>query len=307
MVKFYQIARLAKPISIILGDGSEIFAYESGKIGINLTPIYSIDISAIYVPSFSISLLLIGQLSSEYSVTFANPICYFTSRSSGSTSQQIELAVLTNGLYRIKAEVTSHTTRGEKIFATASNSTKPDLALWHQRFGHIGQSSLRLALGALLLKSKDSILFPTCQPCILGKQHQNIIRSPVPPVSRPFDVVHSDVCGPIAVPSFSGQKYFMVYIDNYSRRVWVYFVKSKDSLEMTSVLQEFLARMNKAYPEWPIARLRCDNWRGEFDNCLFRGILPVSGISFEPAPPYTQHKNGKSERIIQTLVTKART
>ena len=74
-----------------------------------------------------------------------------------------------------------------------------------------------------------------------------------------------------------------------------------------AVFQEFLARMEKAYSDWPIARFCCDNGRGEYDNRLFRGILRVSGISFEPAPPYTQHKNGKSERIIQTLVTKAHT
>ena len=30
------------------------------------------------------------------------------------------------------------------------------------------------------------------------------------------------------------------------------------------------------------------------------------GIVFEPFPPYTQHKNGTSERMIRTLVTKAR-
>jgi len=76
---------------------------------------------------------------------------------------------------------------------------------------------------------------------------------------------------------------------------------------MTSASQEFLPRMEKAYPAWPIARVRCDNGKGEYDNRRFRGILGVSGISFEPAPPYTQHKNGKSERMIQTLVTKART
>ena len=114
---FYQLARLAKPISIILGDGSEIFAYESGKIHINLTPEYIIDIGAIYVPSFSISLLSIGQLSSEYSVMFVRPACYIMSRSPGSTNQQIELAVLTNGLYRMKAKVTNHRTKGAKIFA----------------------------------------------------------------------------------------------------------------------------------------------------------------------------------------------
>jgi len=74
---------------------------------------------------------------------------------------------------------------------------------------------------------------------------------------------------------------------------------------MTSVFPEFLARMEKAYPDWPIALFRCDNGRGKYDNRLFRGILRVSGILLEPAPPYTQHKNGKSVRIIQTLVTKA--
>ena len=303
---FYYLARLPEQISIILGDRSEIFAYESGKIRLNLTSECSIDISAIYVPSFSISLLSIGQLSSQYSITFTEMTCSIIRPSVGSANQQIELATFTNGLYRMKAEVSSQTTSRAEIFA-ATSTAKPTLELWHQRFGHIGRNSLRLALGESLPKSKDSALVPTCEPCILGKQHENIIRTPVPPVSRPFELIHSDVCGPIAVPSFSGQKYFVVYIDDYSRRVWVYFVKSKDSLEMTSVFQEFLARMDKAYPKWPIARFRCDNGRGEYDNRLFRGILRVSGISFEPAPPYTQHKNGKGERMIQTLITKART
>jgi len=211
---FYQLAGLSKPISIILGDGSEIFAYERGKIRLNLTSVYSIDISAIYVPSFSISLLSIGQLSTTYSVTFTKTTCYLQSRSAGSANEQIKLAEFTNGLYRMKAQVTSQTTSGAKIF-TAASSTKPTLELWHQRFGHIGQISLRLALGELFPKSNASSLVPTCEPCIRGKQHQNFIRTPVAPVSRPFELIHSDVCGPIAVPSFSGQKYFVVYIDDY--------------------------------------------------------------------------------------------
>ena len=59
-------------------------------------------------------------------------------------------------------------------------------------------------------------------------------------------------------------------------------------------------------PTGKFSRFRCDNARGEYDNSLMRGILRVSGISFEPSPPYSQHKNGVSECMIRTLTTKAR-
>ena len=206
---FYYSACLPEPISIILEDGSEIFAYESGRIRLNLTPECSLDISAIYVPSFSISLLSIGQLSSQYSITFTEMTCSIIPPLAGSAKQQIELATFTNGRYQMKAEVSSQTTTRAEIFA-ATSSAKPTLELWHQRFGHMGRNGLRLALGNSLPNSKDSALVPPCEPWILRNQHQNIIRTPVPPVSRPFELIHSDVCGPIAVPSFSGQKYFVV-------------------------------------------------------------------------------------------------
>jgi len=54
-----------------------------------------------------------------------------------------------------------------------------------------------------------------------------------------------------------------------------------------------------------IARFRCDNGKGEYDNEEFRSILKESGISFEPAPPYTEHKNGIAKRMIQTHNVKA--
>ncbi|RDX81118.1 hypothetical protein CR513_38245, partial [Mucuna pruriens] len=41
-------------------------------------------------------------------------------------------------------------------------------------------------------------------------------------------LVHSDVCGPLKVKSFSGALYFVTFIDNCSRKLWVYALKSKD-------------------------------------------------------------------------------
>ena len=39
---------------------------------------------------------------------------------------------------------------------------------------------------------------------------------------------------------------------------------------------------------------------------MFLRFLGEKGIAYEPAPPYTQHKNGVAERMIRTLNTKAR-
>ena len=54
-----------------------------------------------------------------------------------------------------------------------------------------------------------------------------------------------------------------------------------------------------------ITRFHSDNGKGEYDNSEVRTILKESGISFEPAPPYSQHKNGVSQRMIQTHNAKA--
>jgi hypothetical protein len=68
--------------------------------------------------------------------------------------------------------------------------------------------------------------------------------------------------------------------------------------------QEFLA-WTKAR-SYKIQRFRCDNGTGEYRNQQFYDILKAEGIQFEPAPPYTQHKNGVAERMIRTLNTKIR-
>jgi hypothetical protein len=75
---------------------------------------------------------------------------------------------------------------------------------------------------------------------------------------------------------------------------------------VVSIFQQFTKYIATQFPGYPIRPFRCDNGKGEYDNQLFRGILSSSGISFEPSPPYTQHKNGVSERMIATITTKAR-
>jgi hypothetical protein len=68
----------------------------------------------------------------------------------------------------------------------------------------------------------------SCESCILGKQHR--ISFPKENSYRawtPLEIVHRDLCGPMQTPSLGGSIYFLTFIDDYSRKTWVYFLKHK--------------------------------------------------------------------------------
>jgi hypothetical protein len=54
-----------------------------------------------------------------------------------------------------------------------------------------------------------------------------------------LELIHSDVCGPMPSSSISGYVYYVSFIDDYSRKTWIYFLKSKD--EVFSKFKEFKA------------------------------------------------------------------
>jgi hypothetical protein len=52
-----------------------------------------------------------------------------------------------------------------------------------------------------------------------------------------LDLVHLDVCGPMSVASITGSMQYVSFIDEFSRKTWIYFLKTKD--EVFSKFQEF--------------------------------------------------------------------
>jgi hypothetical protein len=105
------------------------------------------------------------------------------------------------------------------------------------------------------------------------------------------------LCGPLSSPSFSGCKYFLTFIDDFSRRTWVYFLKLK-----SEVFDKFLAY--KALVEkqsgHQIQRLRTDNG-GEYVNNNFTSYCTTQGIQMQHTVPYTPQQNGVAERKNRTL------
>ena len=158
-----------------------------------------------------------------------------------------------------------------------------------------------------ITESQRSVDPGVCPPCPLGKYHKTYQRQiPAARTESPLALVHSDTCGPFRTPAVSGAKHFILFIDDYTRTTWVYFLKVKSHEETLEAFQVFKATAEKTSGHL-IRRFRCDNGRGEYDNRFFLEFLSAEGISYEPAAPYTQNQNGVSERKIRTIVEQART
>ena len=309
---FAALQPLQEDIGVVVGNGNTIKAIGSGRVFLEFHFGLEIWIEVLYVPGIERSLLSVSQLSnnSNLSLTFRNGYCY-----SGSYA----IGMLKDGLYELMAtpvrmqrtslhyRPTLETSNPTTNLASAFPTTCPSLMIWHLRLGHLGLDALKKLLPAVSYANDENTetAITTCVTCIRSKQQRAYNRQPVEKTTNPFHLVHSDLCGPLT-QSHSGYRYFILYIDDFSRTAWVYFLRSKKAEEVVSVFQEFQAMIDTQYPDYTIRKFRCDNGRGEYDNSFFRGILRVRGISFQPSPPYTQHKNGVSERMIRTISTKAR-
>lgn len=199
---------------------------------------------------------------------------------------------------------------------TASDATTPDaiapkallsvltpLLEAHHRYGHLHLGGLKelKRLGLLPDVTLDELRkgYGTCAACLAAKSH----RLPRYKISVPIratykgELTHSDVCGPMEVASTDGSRFFVVFVDDYTRTIRIYLMRTKD--ETLTAFKLYLQEMLQ--PEGLKPRiLRSDNG-GEYTSAEFTTFCKINGIQRELTNRYTSHQNGVAERAIRTI------
>jgi hypothetical protein len=176
--------------------------------------------------------------------------------------------------------------------------------LWHQRLGHIGEKGLQLLHGKGMVEgmSNCSLDFDFCEHCLYGKQNRVRFPSGATRAEGILQLVHSDVFGPVSVPSLGKSMYYVSFIDDFSRKTWIYFLRKKS--KVFDRFKEFKALVENQ-TEKQIKVLRTDNG-GEFCGNEFEEFCKKCGIERQKTTPYTPQQNGVAERMNRTLMEKAR-
>lgn len=103
-----------------------------------------------------------------------------------------------------------------------------------------------------------------------------------------LELVHSDLCGPINSTSNGGKWYFITFIDDYSRKTWVYFLQEKS--EAFTAFKNFKVPVEKEASN-PIKALRTDRG-GECNLQDFENFCVLHGIKRQLTAAYTPQQNG---------------
>ncbi|CAL9006850.1 unnamed protein product [Prunus brigantina] len=179
------------------------------------------------------------------------------------------------------------------------------LQTWHKRLGHLNERSIKLlenqgmVHGLPHLEQKSIV----CDGCMLGKQHRDSFPlESTWRASNPLELVHTDICGQMKTESLSGNRYFLLFTDDFTRMSWVYFIRNKSSA--LECFMKFKA-MTELQSGFKIKSLRSDRG-GEFLSGEFNKFCEESGIQRQLTMAYSPQQNGVAERKNRTVVEMAK-
>jgi hypothetical protein len=150
--------------------------------------------------------------------------------------------------------------------------------LWNKKFAHLHYKALpsvsKMVTGLLEIQAKPD---GVCKGCAQGKNVKHSFPSSDSRAKRVLDIVHLDVCGPMSTTSLRGYVYYVSFIDDYSRKTWIYLLKAKN--KVFGKFQEFKTLVENLI-EQNIKTFRSNNG-GEFTSEEFKEYCKEAKIKRE--------------------------
>lgn len=172
---------------------------------------------------------------------------------------------------------------------------------WHMRLGHPSERVLNQVLQSCNEKFEFNERLSFCDACQFGKSHLLPFKHSISHASKPLDLIHTDIWGPSPIQSTSGFRFYIHFIDDFSRFTWIFPLKCKSDALKTFVEFKKLVE-NKI--ERKIKCLQSD-MGGEYQG--FINFVKDQGVEFRHSCPHTSTQNGRVERkhrhIVETGLT----
>lgn len=203
------------PDSVTIGDGSGLAITHMGSTHFS-NPSTNFNLNNVLcVPKASHNLISDAKFCQQNNVYVEfHPFSFFVKDLK--TGATLMCGPTSGDLYTLQPSLPTPPT---KLHASRSTDT-----LWHARLGHPSPKKLHQALKTFL-PSNSHILSSTCNSCFLNKSHKLPFHESSIKTSTPLELIFSDVWGPSPITSVNGYRYYLIFVDHFTRYSWLYPLK----------------------------------------------------------------------------------
>lgn len=279
---------------VTIGNGDKLNVVGEGIININVhnkssTSSGTIE-NVLHVPQLKCNLFSASAAADKgFIIVTRRDICEIIKN-----NEVVMIGKREQNLFKLNIEVTSNKA------AYFSSRGPLTLETWHKMLAHQNIVYCKNILKNHDIKVSTSNLH--CESCIMSKQHRTPFPSSTTITTKPGEIIHMDLCGPMEQASIGGSKYFFLLKDDFSHYRNVYFLKSKT--EVTAILDEYVRKF-KTETDAKVRIMRSDNGT-EFKSQHIKRVLDRYGIRQQFTTPYNPEQNGSAERENRTIVEAAK-
>jgi histone deacetylase 1/2 len=251
-----------------VGNGTGLRILHTGHASLR-TASHSVALrNILQVPEISKNLLSVHKLARDNDVFFEYHPWHFSIKDRQTGASLLD-GQCEAGLYPLKSSDVA--TLNQALLSESISRVQ-----WHARLGHPSFQTVQsiLRLNNISFTSESSL--PVCSACQVAKSHQLPYVTSVHQSSAPLQMIFSDVWGP-APQSVGGFKYYISFIDYFSKFCWVYLMH--DLTEAPCIFREFQLHVERLLD----AKIKCvqSDWGGEYHKMhnTFSDLLALLTVS----------------------------
>ena len=224
---------------ITVGNGESLNISHTGT-GTIKTPIAIFHLGNLtHVPSIKTNLLSVHQFTKDNNCSLL-----FTSNDfqilDNTTKRVIFQGPCEHSLYVLPGTSSSAHPVSESVpVVPVALSADGHSLLWHSRLGHPSTQIINSLMSQL---GFSSIHVNNCDSCSIAKSHKLPFTLSEKRTTAPFQLIHSDLWGPTVVPSFAGFRYYICFVDDFTKYTWLYPLKHKSQAYTTFVTLEKMVK-----------------------------------------------------------------
>ena len=100
----------------------------------------------------------------------------------------------------------------------------------NHQLGHPNMRILQCIVSIYGLPTLSDNKILTCDACLSSKSHHLPYSKSHHETTKPLDIIHSYLWGPSPDVSYTGNRYYVIFVDDFTKYIWLYPLKLKSDV-----------------------------------------------------------------------------